>query len=278
MMEAGTYTLSSYLTVSRSGTASAPITIEGEGSSTGINGTGDYGIAPKSDYVHYRKFRLTNAGQQAMWFSGASYNVVDNMECDHTPTSCIHIHDASHHNVFQNSLFHDTGTQAPYWGEAIYVGNSGDSGFPLQTTNTDTQILNNHFGPGVGAQAVDVKQGSDRTVIRGNYIDGAGTCGGATNLSTCLNQGSASLIDVRANGVIIDGNTIRLGNPEGITFYGSASGGVVSNNHVDLQNVHGYSGWGPFGFALADNTPGKITIKCNNTVTNGPFSNVSCVP
>ncbi len=35
-----------------------------------------------------------------------------------------------------------------------------------------------------------------------------------------------------------------------------------------------------YAFDLTVNTtqPGRVIIKCNNTVTNGPFSNVTCVP
>ena len=57
------------------------------------------------------------------------------------------------------------------------------------------------------------------------------------------------------------------------------AGNLVQSNTIDLQNIHNATV--PFyAFNLTVNTtePGRVTIKCNNTVTNGPFSNVTCVP
>jgi hypothetical protein len=270
----GTYRLSSALTVSRSGTSTAPITIQGGGSNTIIDVAGT-AIYFNASYIHLRKLRLTNFGLSGFWTHGATYNVIDSIELDHTQQVGIALKDASHHNVIKNSRIHDTGTLRPYWGEGVYIGNSGDANYPLQFTNTDNQVLNNHFGPNVGAQSVEVKEGSDRTIIRGNFIDGTGT-------QYVPDQGSATLIAVIASNVVIDNNDIQYGSPDAITFYApttvSMVGNVVSNNSINLANIHNFSTRPFYGFNLTVNTnsTSHVTLKCSNTVTNGAFSNMGC--
>ncbi len=134
----------------RSGTAQAPITIQGAGSEgTIVDGNGVQ-ILLRASYLGIRKLRFTNLGVQGVWLQGVTYSVFDSLEIDHTKQVAFAFKDASHHNVIQNSWFHDTGTLISYFGEAIYVGNSGDANFPLQFTNTDNQILHNHSVPTCG--------------------------------------------------------------------------------------------------------------------------------
>ena len=273
----GTYTLTAHLTINRSGTASQPIVIQGTGSNTIISGNGPYNVFPQASYLKIRKIRFTNLGVQGLWLRGATYNVLDSLEIDHTQQVGMALKDASHHNVIKNSRFHDIGTVKPYYGEAVYIGNSGNTGSPLQFTNTDNQILDNHFGPNVGAQALDLKAGSDRTIFKGNYVDGTGTQWAPT-------YGSATLISVISSHNTIEDNTLRYGSPNGITFYApttvTMSGNVVSNNRIDLGNIHNVTDRLFYGINLTVNTnqAGRVAVKCNNTVTNGRFSNVTCTP
>ena len=41
--------------------------------------------------------------------------------------------------------------------------------------NTDNQILTNRFGPNVRSEGIDLKEGADRTIVRGNAFDGTGS-------------------------------------------------------------------------------------------------------
>jgi len=277
MLSAGTYSLTGNLSFARSGTSAAPITIQGTGSGTVIDGTGALrNISITGSYLRFSGLRFTNLGVQGLWCQGMTYSVFDNVEIDHTQQVGIRLKDGSHHNVIQNSRFHDTGILHPYWGEAIYVGNSGDTNFPLQFTNTDNQILGNKFGPNVRSQAVDVKEGSDRTVIRGNDIDGTGT-------EMWRSEGSVSLIDVIASYVTIEGNSLRYGAPQGVSFYApktvTMTGNVARNNTIDLANIHNVTDRPFYAFNLtASTTGGRVLVKCDNKVTNGTFSNVACSP
>jgi hypothetical protein len=277
MMAPGTYNLgSSNLSVTRDGTAALPITIQGAGSSTIINGNGSYGIFPSAAYVHFRKFRFTNPGVQSIWAQGLTYSVFDSLEIDHIPHAGMKFKDGSHHNIIKNTWFHDTGTLHSYWGEAIYISNSGSTNAPLQFNNTDNQILNNRFGPNVGAQAVDLKEGADRTVIRGNTIDGTGT-------HWDPDFGSATLVSVISSHNTIEDNSIRYGNPRAIAFYApktvTMAGNLVTKNRIDLYNIHNAT-FTVYAIDLTRNTTSNanVVVKCDNVVTNGRFSNVACTP
>ena len=136
-LAAGTYSLSSNLVFNRSGTAQAPITIQGAGwGSTIVDGNGVQ-ILPQASHLRIRKLRFTDLGVQGLWLQGVTHSVFDSLEIDHTKQAAFAFKDASHHNVVQNSWFHDTGILIiPYFDEA-----ASHSGLPLQFTNTATRSL-----------------------------------------------------------------------------------------------------------------------------------------
>jgi hypothetical protein len=218
--------------------------------------------------------RFTNFGLSGFWAHGSTYNIIDNVEIDHTQQWGLALKDGSHHNIIKNSRIHDTGMGShPEWGEGIYISNSGDPGYPLDYTCIHNQILNNHFGPNVRSMAIILSQGADHTTIQGNVIDGTGAA---------FVPGYRSLIASYGNYTLIDGNTMIWGKPDGVTWYSGSRaivGNVVSNNTVDLQNIHDVT-MPYYGFQLTAGTTGagQVAVKCNNTVTNGAFSNVPCSP
>jgi parallel beta helix pectate lyase-like protein len=263
------------LSITKSGTAAAPIIIQGMGSSTIIELNTRQMFAYGS-YVHLRKLRITNFPGMGLWLRGVTGMVLDSVEIDHTDQEAVKIVEGSHHNVIKNSWFHDTGRTVAYWGEGIYVGNSGYPGFPLDFEVTDNQILNNRFGPNVRSEGIDLKEGTDRTIVRGNTFDGTGSPPGL---------GSGALMAVISSNNVIDGNTFKYGRPDAIDFYAPTTvtmvGNVVSNNTVDLQNLFNIDRpEGRWGFWLTANTnsPSHVLLKCSNTGINGTFSNVACVP
>ena len=276
LLAPGTYTLISALSINRSGTADQPITIQGAGWASTVIDVDANALTIDASYLRVRKLRLTRFGQAGLRIRDSHHNVLDSLEIDHTNNEALAFKNLSKFNVIMNSRIHDTGITNPQFGEAVYVGGSSDPGYPTDFGVTDNQVLDNHFGPNVRAQAVDVKGGSHRTVIRGNTIDGMGT-------QWLPASGSGSLIDIEASEVIVEDNQMQYGSPNGIRFLapvsGTMTGVVVSNNTIDLQNIHD-ANVEFYAFNLTVNTtqPGRVTIRCSNTVTNGPFSNVTCVP
>jgi hypothetical protein len=265
----GTYTLASNLTIANGGTAAAPIVIQGTGSSAVID-VNQHFMYVDASYLQLRRLRIMNFNTVGLWFRGVTGDVIDSVEVDHTLQEALAFKSGSNHNVVMNSQFHDTGILSPQYGEGIYIGT-----YATPTSGvTDNQILNNHFGPNVRAEGVDVKEGSDRTLIRGNVFDGTGSV-------YVVNQ-TQSLIQVAANAVTIDSNYMRFGNPHGVTFVkglGTMAGNVVTGNTMDLQNIHGY-GMPIFGINHFAGTtdPSAVTVSCNNVMVSGTLSNRACTP
>jgi hypothetical protein len=172
----------------------------------------------------------------------------------------------------KNSIFHDTGILRPEYGEGIYIGGWTKDGLSRDFGVTDNQVLHNHFGPNVRAEGVDVKEGADRTLIRGNFFDGTGTA--------YINYQTTSLIAVIANSVTIDSNYMQNGDPHGVSFLkpaGTMSGNNATANTIDLRDIHNY-GVNAYGFQFQLGTAGGATVRCDNVMRSGKLSNVACTP
>jgi hypothetical protein len=224
-------------------------------------------------YVQLRKLRLTNFNTIGLWLRGVTGVVLDSLEVDHTLQEAVKFMGGSNHNVLKNSRVHDTGILHAQYGEGVYVGGkNSDGSFDLATYN---QVLNNHFGPNVRAEDVDVKEGADHATIRGNYFDATGM--------VYINYATVSVVAIVGNYATIDANTFHLGNPEGVSFIqgkGTMVGNVATNNTMDLQpNRTGMpwaSAYAPAaiaGFQYQSKTlwPGATT-RCNNVMISGRLS------
>jgi hypothetical protein len=285
LLAAGTYEITDGsphttvgLSIARSGTAAAPIVIQGRGSSTIID-LNQRLMFVDASYIHLRRMRLTDFPGMGVWLRGVTGVVLDSVEVDHTLQEAVALHYGSHHNIIKNSWFHDTGILNPQYGEGIYVGGRAPNGPAIDYGVTDNQVLNSRFGPNVRAEGVGVKEGADRTIIRGNFFDGSGTVyvgGGATT----------SLIEVVASGVVIDSNLMQYGNPMGVTFVrpstGTMSGNIATRNTIDLQDIHQAERGTlvPYGFQFQSGTtdPMGAVVSCNNIMVSGLLSNRPCTP
>ena len=266
LLAPGTYTLGASLSIARGGTATSPVIVQGAGSSTIID-VNRQTVTLDASYLHLRKLRLTNFPTVGFWLRGVTGDVLDSIEVDHSQQEAIAIKDGSNHNVIENSLIHDTGLSNGQYAEGIYIGNSGESA-PLDFGVTDNQILNNHFGPYVRAEAIDAKEGSDRTIIRGNYIDGTGAF---------YYSGTGTLVAIKSSGVIIDSNYFQQGMNQAVAFEAPVAsvmtGNFATNNKIDLRTT----GYG-FQFQAGTVSPMGAVISCNNVMLSGQLSNRPCTP
>jgi hypothetical protein len=276
MLTAGTYQLSANLLLTRPGTAGSPIVIQGVGNTTVIN-VNLQQVLISASYVQLRRLRLTNFNTVGLRLNGVTGVVLDTVQIDHTKQEAMAIKQGSHHNIIQNCTFFDTGYYIPNYGEAIYIGNSGDPGYPLDFGVTDNQILTNHFGPNVRAEAIDLKEGADRTIIRGNFISGIGAV---------FYAGTKTLVAVLGNDTIIDNNYMEYGAPMAVTLKAPTTrllaGNIATLNQIDLRDqFQAQRGTEtPYGFQFQAGTtnPAGAIIYCNNTMITGLLSNRACTP
>ncbi|MEU7784665.1 cellulose binding domain-containing protein [Amycolatopsis sp. NPDC049159] len=216
-LAAGTYR-GSFVTT-KPGTAAEPITLSGPSNAVLIN-DGPSGDAPDCP--------APTPGWDSgygLWLSGAPYwnltgftvqeskkgivvddsphTTIDGVTVHHVDEEAIHFRRSSADSVLKNSTITYTGLVQPGYGEGVYLGSAnsnwachGNSGGVDRGDRI--QVLDNHIGPFIAAEPIDVKEGTFSGVIRGNTFDGRGISG---------ENSADSWIDVKGIGYTIEDNT-----------------------------------------------------------------------
>jgi len=260
------------------GTAQAGIVIQG--SRNAILDGGDintgYVLHLQAAYCTVRGITIRN-GLKGVMADRVSYNLIDSVRVYNIGEEAIHLRTFSSHNMIQRCDISNTGLKTPDYGEGVYIGSAKNNWANYTAGNPDNsdsnQVLNNHIGPGISAECIDIKEGTTGGLIRNNYFDATGITGA---------NSADSWIDVKGNYYRIDGNTGF--NPAGSVL-------------LDGYQVHcAYSGWGNYnaftnnnctvngagyGFNIQlsgsnGNTVGN-KVYTNNTVT-GAAKGVSNIP
>jgi F5/8 type C domain len=260
-LAAGTYDGAFYATAS--GTVSAPITLTGPGSATLSNTHGrcDPNVPAAPDGIAYCGFGLhlnrvlywrlagfaITGANKGVVLDGSTHNVIDGVQVYGIGNEAVHFRASSSDNVLENSTVHDTGLSAAAFGEGLYVGSAqsnwsryGENGGTGPDRSDRNQVLDNHFGPNVAAEHVDVKEGTVDGVVSGNTFDGRGISG---------ENFADSWIDVKGSGYTLSGNH---GSYSGATVLtdgyqvhqilpGGGCGNLFRGNDSDLGGASGYA-------------------------------------
>ena len=203
---------------------------------------------------------------------------IDGLYVHHIGDEGVHFRRSSSDGVIRNSTVEYTGTVQPAYGEGVYLGSAnsnwachGNSGGVDRSDRV--QVLDNHIGPYVAAEHIDVKEGTVDGVIRGNTFDGRGIAG----------QNSAdSWVDVKGTGYLIQGNTGTFAPPgtfaNGYETHnpvaGSGCGNVWRDNVSDLGGVGRYA----VNVTSTSKCAGNLNVVyTSNRVTNatGGLTNIS---
>lgn len=298
-LAAGTYH-GSFVTT-KPGTAAKPITLSGPSDAVLIN-DGPSGDAPDCP--------TPTAGWDpgyGLWLSGAPYwnltgftvqeskkgivvdnsphTTIDGVTVHHIDEEAIHFRRSSADSVLKNSTITYTGLVQPGYGEGVYLGSAnsnwachGNSGGVDRGDRI--QVLDNHIGPFIAAEPIDVKEGTFNGLIRGNTFDGRGISG---------ENSADSWIDVKGIGYTIEDNTGTFAAPG--TFangyenhntstspsFDNGCGNVWRNNKSDLGGAGDY--------AIKISSVSKCAANPNvvyasNTVTNAKsgLTNIPVTP
>ncbi|WP_431880400.1 cellulose binding domain-containing protein [Micromonospora marina] len=236
-LAAGTYR-GAFLT-QRAGTASARITLTGPRTAVLIN-DGPAGTAPScpaptagwdpgyglwlydAPYWNLTGFTVTQS-KKGIVLDNSHHVTIDGMHVHHIDEEAVHFRRSSADGIIRDSVITDTGLVQQGYGEAVYIGSAksnfgchGNSGGMDRSDRV--QVLNNQIGPNVTAEHVDVKEGTEGGVIRGNRFNGQGISGA---------NSADSWVDVKGNDYLIEDNTGTFRAP------GTFANGYETHNLLD---------------------------------------------
>jgi len=252
-----------------SGTQSQRISLCGTAtlSGKGQGGEGDpqqggsvirlYGVS----YWIVQGLTLTNATYGVLNRHSSNNNIYRTLTVHSMGQEGIAIQFESNYNIVEGCTFYNLGTKYPQYGEGVYVAT-----LSVPDDNSDyNQILNNHFGPNVRADHIDVKAGGAHGIIRGNTFDGTGLLGD-----------NHYWIRMIGNGWVVEDNVASIANTHGFSIWfpsthpGWGESNVFRRNYLDLAGASGYG--------IVDYGDGPNTIYCDNTAVNAGsgLTNITC--
>jgi endoglucanase len=196
-----------YFTGGANGTSANPITLRGASSTnrpilkaadankygaTIMSITGDYWIVKDIEFT---------LGQKGLILDGANHCKLINLSVHTISDEAVHIRSGSSNNLLQNCQVYNAGEVQPGFGEGIYVG-SDQSQHTTYNPNCDNNIIENcKIGPNVRAEGIDIKEGTQFTIVRNCTFSGAGISG--------VNSADA-FIDVKGGNTFIHNNTFNI--------------------------------------------------------------------
>jgi hypothetical protein len=210
------------------GTAGKPIQLTGSRKVIldGGNTNSGYVLHLQASYWKLKGFTVTN-GLKGLMADGATHVVIDSLFIHTIGEEGIHLRKFSSHNTIQQVTISHTGLKTPDYGEGIYIGSAknhwGTMAAGLADQCDSNLVFNNHIGPMITAECIDLKEGTTGGIIRNNYFDATGITGA---------NAADSWIDVKGNYTLIENNT------------GTHPGGTIFK---DGYQVHvAVNGWGNF--------------------------------
>lgn len=261
---------------SASGTASAPIVLQGSRNAVIDGKPGEVGTGT----------------QYGLYLAGADHWIVDGItvrnvakgivldESDHTTIQNVavtiigqegvHLRALSSDNVVRNNVISYTGQKNETYGEGIYVGSANSNWGTYTDGQPDASDRNQLLGNDIshtGAEDMDLKEGSSGGLVQGNTFDGADMTGSWAD----------SWIDLKGNYWMVTANHGSTALLDGFQVHQALAGWGIGN--VFGANAAAVNGPG-YGFWLHKEVTGDNTVRCDNTVTGAGsgFANVACVP
>ena len=255
--------------VGRSGTASAPIFLCGAGDSVLDGGGIKEGYVLHLRSVQYWRlvgFTVRN-GQKGVVADATTNSIIQGLTVEGIGDEGLHLRSASSYNTLSANTVRRTGLRRDKFGEGIYVGSATSNwgtysqGLP---DRSDYNLVEKNVISETGSEAIDVKEGTTGGRIVANVLDGTGILS------------ADSLIDVKGNGWIIEGNLVSHGPGEGIQTHQILDG--WGRDNIFRTNVVEVDGDGNHFYIHQPGTTNN-RVMCDNRTSSGKAmrSNVTCV-
>lgn len=256
-------------TITVDGTATQPITLQGSPAVilAGEVITKGYALhLDGADYWLLTGFTIRNAAKGIM-LDNAANNTLDHLTIEQTGQEAVHFRTCSTNNLLQYSTIRETGVITPGFGEGVYIGSDADKwpayhcDLDLIDKSDDNQILANHFGPYVRAEAIDGKEGTSGGVILNNEFDATGLSGA---------HFANSWIDIKGNRYKIGYNRGRQGDTTQLLhgFETHVKAGAWGRANIFYGNVLTFNASG-YGFHIDDSDLNHGNLVCANNQVSG---------
>ncbi|MPY93420.1 MAG: hypothetical protein GEV08_10230 [Acidimicrobiia bacterium] len=218
---------------------------------------------------HWRLVGFTvRNGQKGVVADATSSSVVQGLTVEEIGDEAIHLRSASTYNAVLDNTVRRTGLRRDKFGEGVYVG-SATSNWPKysggEPDRSDYNLVQGNDISETGSESIDVKEGTTGGKVIGNVMDGSGM------------TGADSLIDVKGNEWLVQGNVGRHAPEEGIQTHrileGWGSRNTFRENTVDVDGDGNH-------FYVHDPDVTDNQVFCDNRSGSGdPIrSNVDCIP
>ncbi|MBB3700743.1 DNRLRE domain-containing protein [Flammeovirga yaeyamensis] len=155
-------------------------------------------------------------GAKGLILDNSSNSLIQNVEIYDIGQEGLHIRDHSHDCVVDNIFIHDVGKKNDGFGEGIYIGSdnsvwwegngsdTGEKGKRYRRACHNTLVKNSTFGPNITAEPVEIKEGSENTIVENCIIRGTGISG--SNFADSHLDIKGTYTKIRNNTFYQDGN------------------------------------------------------------------------
>lgn len=156
-------------------------------------------------------------GAKGLILDNSSNSMIQNVEIYDIGQEGLHVRDHSHDCIIDNIFIHDVGKRNDGFGEGIYIGsdnsvwwegdgnNTGEKGKRYRRACHNTLVKNSTFGPNISAEPVEIKEGSENTIVENCIIRGSGISG--ANFADSHLDIKGTFTQIRNNTFYQDGNS-----------------------------------------------------------------------
>ena len=118
-----------------------------------------------------------SVGLKGVVFDNTLHNTISNSTIHTIGNEALHVRDGASFTLINNCKIFNTGNINPGYGEGIYIGTDKHDWKKYNPNCTNNTIKNSTIGPNVRAEAIDIKEGTQNTLIENNEFNAIGISG-----------------------------------------------------------------------------------------------------
>ncbi|MDQ3905948.1 MAG: right-handed parallel beta-helix repeat-containing protein [Actinomycetota bacterium] len=164
--------------ITTAGTADRPITLCGSRAAILDGGPIDSGYTLHlRGAAHWQLSGFTiHGGQKGLMADNTRASLIEDLLVHEVGDEAVHLRAGSSDNTVQTTTIRRTGLRKAKFGEGIYIGSAQSNWCTYsncQSDRSDRNLIQANHVSETTAEAIDVKEGTSRGVLRGNTLSGA---------------------------------------------------------------------------------------------------------